>query len=498
MAELESRELLALCLRHVRGLKKEHQVTKAAFLYTEPHSKELKVKMTVQEEVMTGVVMEQSIVVEYRVDNEQCLECKKSFTKHTWESCVQVRQRAAHRRTLLRLEQLILQHGAHKQLMKLEQVRDGMDFFFRRDKDAQDFTAFVKTWTVVRQNDSKHLVSHNQHNTSYHFKRTTFLEICPVCREDLVFLPPKTAQALGGLPPLMLCNRAVSLLGLVDPVSCRSAEITVLEYWKRPFNPVCSSKQLREFIVLDVWESDVRGCQGRDRGRSKSSAITPCEVEIARASDFGQNDERLVVRSHLGHSLHPGDIALGYDLRTVNLQVDDQELGEPPLEVYLVRKGKAPKEMERKEKPAARQAPAGDGAPAVEQSEAADAEGAEGTLVDEEDEDGEDAEDAGEISAAAAAMLDGFSRGGSRSTRADNATDEGPEAEADQQANVEGAREAEEAAEGAEAQQEADFQEPGSQQVGSLAEEVPSRWKKGARRAPRGSGQRKGKRKDEE
>mmetsp|Transcript_166343 Transcript_166343/g.404184 ORF Transcript_166343/g.404184 Transcript_166343/m.404184 type:complete len:423 (-) Transcript_166343:272-1540(-) len=352
-AEPESRELLALCLRHVKGIKKEHQVVNATFVWTEPHSKELKVKMTVQEEVMAGVVMEQSVTVDFRVENLQCSDCKKTYTKHIWESSVQVRQRAEHRRTLLRLEQLILQHGAHKQLIKLEQTKDGMDFFFTREKDAQDFVSFVKNWAVVRLNESKHLVSHNVQNTSYRFKRTTCIEICPVCREDLVFLPPKTAQALGGLPPIMLCSRALSVMGLVDPASCRTVEMSAMEYWKRPFSSVCSSKQLKEFIVLDVTAEETRSCHGRDaagpRGRWRTTT-TPCEVEIARASDFGQNDERLLVRSHLGHLLHPGDIALGYDLRTVNLRVDDAELGAgPPLEVYLVRKQHTPKELRKQQ-----------------------------------------------------------------------------------------------------------------------------------------------------
>merc|ERR1712176_1425787 len=43
--------------------------------------------------------------------------------------------------------------------------------------------------------------------------------------------------------------------------------------------------------------------------------------------------------------------ALGYDLRTLNLGIDEAELGKgPPLEVYLVRKQK-PEREQRKERP---------------------------------------------------------------------------------------------------------------------------------------------------
>ena len=47
---LESRELLGLCLKKLKGLNKVRLVD-ASFIWTEPHSKRLKVKLTVQKEV---------------------------------------------------------------------------------------------------------------------------------------------------------------------------------------------------------------------------------------------------------------------------------------------------------------------------------------------------------------------------------------------------------------------------------------------------------------
>lgn len=54
IAELESRELLAICLRKMKGLK-EVRLVDAGFIWTEPHSKRLRVKLTVQKEVRTAV-----------------------------------------------------------------------------------------------------------------------------------------------------------------------------------------------------------------------------------------------------------------------------------------------------------------------------------------------------------------------------------------------------------------------------------------------------------
>ena len=50
---LESRELLALCLRRLKGLSRVHMVD-AGFVWTEPHSRRIKVKLTVQKEVRAG------------------------------------------------------------------------------------------------------------------------------------------------------------------------------------------------------------------------------------------------------------------------------------------------------------------------------------------------------------------------------------------------------------------------------------------------------------
>ncbi len=41
-------------------------------------------------------------------------------------------------------------------------------------------------------------------------------------------------------------------------------------------------------------------------------------MQVAKASDFGRNDRTFFVRTHLGHLLHAGDSALGYDMSTAN------------------------------------------------------------------------------------------------------------------------------------------------------------------------------------
>jgi len=137
----ESRELLALCLKKLRGLGKV-RIVDASFIWTEPHSKRIKVKLTVQDSVSDGVLLQQSFEVVYIVAHQQCPECAKSYTANVWRAVAQVRQKVLHKRTFLYLEQLILKHGAHKETINIKEAKDGIDFFFSQRNQCEKFVTF--------------------------------------------------------------------------------------------------------------------------------------------------------------------------------------------------------------------------------------------------------------------------------------------------------------------------------------------------------------------
>lgn len=142
VAAPESKELLAICLRRLRGLNKV-RIIDASFIWTEPHSRRVKVKITIQQEAFQGTIIQQTFEVEYVVANQQCPDCQKSFTHHAFRATVQVRQKVPHKRTFLYLEQLILKNGAHKDTTNIKENKYGLDFFFSKRNEAEAMVDFV-------------------------------------------------------------------------------------------------------------------------------------------------------------------------------------------------------------------------------------------------------------------------------------------------------------------------------------------------------------------
>eukprot|EP00808_Paulinella_micropora_P031303 g10147.t1 len=77
-AELESKELLAICLKKINF--KNVKLKDASFQWTEPHSRRVKVRLTIQKEVYTALILQQTFIVEFVVTPTQCPDCAASFT----------------------------------------------------------------------------------------------------------------------------------------------------------------------------------------------------------------------------------------------------------------------------------------------------------------------------------------------------------------------------------------------------------------------------------
>jgi len=283
------------------------RIIDASFTWTEPHSRRVKVKITVQQEAFQGTILQQTFEVEYVVAHHQCPDCAKSFTANTWRAVVQVRQKVPHKRTFLYLEQLILKHSVHKDTINIKETQNGLDFFFSARNQAEKFVDFLTSVAPVRSKKSQELISMDIHTSTKSYKFSYSVELVPICKDDLVALPLKLAKQIGNISPLTLCYRVGTSINLIDPNTLQTTDVSTPIYWRSPFASLADVQELVEFVVMDIEPV------GPPKGR-----FLLAEATVARASDLGVNDTTYFVRTHLGAVLHAGDSVMGYHLTGTN------------------------------------------------------------------------------------------------------------------------------------------------------------------------------------
>ncbi|XP_030569309.1 60S ribosomal export protein NMD3 [Drosophila novamexicana] len=338
-AALESRELLAVCLKKLKGLK-EVKLVDAGFIWTEQHSKRIKVKLTVHGEISGGTVLQQVFIVEFTVQNQMCTDCHRTEAKDFWRCLVQVRQRAENKKTFYYLEQLILKYKAHENTLGIKPEHGGLDFYYVSENHARRMVDFLQTMVPAKVTTSKRLISHDIHSNNYNYKYSWSVEIAPVSKDSAVCISKKLRQQLGNISPVCLVNRVSSNIHLIDPLTGQIAELTTQVYFRAPFEAICNPKQLVEYVVMDIdviHEKD-RKCYPGQGMLSNKHAL--CDVWVVRTSELGINDNPIHTRSHLGHLLKVGDSVMGYNTGEAN--INDPEFDKLPShlipDVILVRK----------------------------------------------------------------------------------------------------------------------------------------------------------------
>ncbi|XP_060959690.1 uncharacterized protein LOC115723949 [Cannabis sativa] len=96
-AQSESNELLTFCVKRLKNLNRVRLV-RAEFIWTEPHSKRIKIKLKVEKEILNGVLFQQSYVVEFVQHEHMCESCMRiQANPDQWVAAVQLRQHVTHR-----------------------------------------------------------------------------------------------------------------------------------------------------------------------------------------------------------------------------------------------------------------------------------------------------------------------------------------------------------------------------------------------------------------
>jgi nonsense-mediated mRNA decay protein 3 len=168
------------------------------------------------------------------------------------------------------------------------------------------------------------------------------VEICPLCKDDLLYLPAKLARQLGNISRLVIVKNISNLIHLIDPLSGQMASMSPEVFWRDPMRPIITAarSRLTRYIVLGkeavVVKQNVSKRFATRKQRNRLATVT-----LARESDLGVNDKQYDERSHLGYLLKAGDVCLGYDLTETQLVEDDAEAmradGKLPDEI-IVRK----------------------------------------------------------------------------------------------------------------------------------------------------------------
>lgn len=249
--DIESKPLLALCLKKIKGLDSVSLID-AKFVWTEEHSKRIKVKLRVQKEVTKDAILQQDCVVEFVVQNKFCDDCHAKEASFAWDSVVQLRQKVSHKRTFLYLEQLIIKHGEDENTIKIEPKPDGVDFFFAAKNDAVRFLDFLQTVIPVKYKVAKQVVSIDVKSNVCKYNTTFSTEIVPICKDDIVCFPKGIANKLGDMSRVALCTTISNVLRFIDPVTCQLCELTPEVFYRQPFRSIKTAQQLISFVVLDV------------------------------------------------------------------------------------------------------------------------------------------------------------------------------------------------------------------------------------------------------
>ncbi|KAI8032916.1 60S ribosomal export protein NMD3 [Camellia lanceoleosa] len=316
-AQLESKELLTFCVKRLKNLNTVRLVH-AEFIWTEPHSKRIKVKLRVQKEVLNGAILEQSYTVEYVVQEKMCESCSRvQANPDQWVAAVQLRQHVSHRRTFFFLEQLILKHDAAVRAIRIKQMDQGIDFFFGNRSHAVKFVEFVGKVAPIKSRHDKQLVSHDSKSNNYNYKYTFSVEICPICREDLICLPSKVAVSLGNLGPLVICTKISNNIALLDPFTLRHCFLDADQYWRSSFKSLLSSRQLVEYIVLDVEtissEVNVGGSNNDIELDKYKGLVIPDVILMKKSYEEKRQKKRGKPRA--------------WKLKSLNMEVDDTTRG---------------------------------------------------------------------------------------------------------------------------------------------------------------------------
>lgn len=201
-----------------------------------------------------------------------------------------------------------------------------MDFYFPDKGKASRFICFLEGVVPTKIKVSKKLIGMDDKNNTANYKYTNYVEICPLCKDDLVYLPAKLARTLGNISRTCLVKSVSNLIHVIDPLSGQTAAMSPEQFWRDPIRPIVTAARSRmtRYIVLGKEPIVLRPNASR-RGTTTKNKSKLASVTLAKEDDLGVNDLQWEERSHVGYLMKAGDVCLGYDLTETQFVEDEAE-----------------------------------------------------------------------------------------------------------------------------------------------------------------------------
>jgi len=214
----------------------------------------------------------------------------------------------------------------HRGCLSIETFQDGMDFYFPDRGKAARFISFLENSVPTKMKTSKKLIGTDDKSNVSNYKYTSYVEICPLCKDDLLYLPARTARDHGNISRLVMVKAISNVIHLIDPLSGQIAQLSPESYWRKPLRPVITAARSRmtRFVVLGK-EPVVLRRNVSKRSTSRKQRSRLARVTLARENDLGINDQQFEELSHAGYLLKAGDVCVGFDLTETQFVEDEAE-----------------------------------------------------------------------------------------------------------------------------------------------------------------------------
>jgi len=340
-----------------------------------------KLRLTVRTELQ-NVPVQQRCAVLLHCAFQMCPDCNREYTNRTWQAVVQLRQKRSHEAAdasksgLAALEMALAKNkDVRKHVLRIDTAKHGFDFYFLEIPHAQAFASYLQRVAPMRVKTTKKLVSTDVKSNTANLKHTIACDVVPLCKDDLVLIHRHAPKCkLAGRLVLVVSKPTQGVLHLMDASPKRTCmedsvmELSAESYYKHEkyYRVVLSSHRLQRFVALDAElcgtktaSSSSSSSSNNNKYKGPSSGVDKyalADLELVRESDFGVNDETIQTVTHLGNLVSAGDVVMGYDLVTTNVDELDHSLNNNFVvpDVVVVKKvsgdaDKASREQEQSE-----------------------------------------------------------------------------------------------------------------------------------------------------